>query len=100
MQLRRASPAFGLALLLAANAGDLLVGRGFSPGDAVPLPTGTVAAQERQPAPTGGQVTAISGATVLGAGASPIPNAVVVIQGSRITRVGPAATIAVPSTRR
>ena len=90
MQLRRASPACGLALLLAANAGDL----------AVPLttPTGTVAAQERQPAPTGGQtVTAISGATVLGAGGSPIPNAVVVIEGSRITRVGPAATTAIPS---
>jgi imidazolonepropionase-like amidohydrolase len=42
-------------------------------------------------------VTALTGATVIGAGQSPIPDAVVIIEGARIARVGPAAATPVPA---
>jgi len=40
---------------------------------------------------------AVTGATVIGAGGAPITDAVVIIEGARITRVGPRATIGVPA---
>lgn len=46
--------------------------------------------------PAFAQVTALTGATVIGAGQAPIPDAVVIIEGSRIARVGPAAGTPVP----
>src|SRR5688572_4537407 len=42
-------------------------------------------------------VKAVVGATVIGAGGAPIPDAVIIIEGSRIARVGPRATTSVPS---
>ena len=42
-------------------------------------------------------MTVISGATVIGVGSSPVPDGVVVFQGSRITRVGPAAGFSPPA---
>ena len=42
-------------------------------------------------------MTVISGATIIGVGSSPVPDGVVVFQGSRITRVGPAAGFSPPA---
>ena len=42
-------------------------------------------------------VKAVTGATVIGNGGSPLANAVVIIEGGRIARVGPLATTPVPS---
>jgi imidazolonepropionase-like amidohydrolase len=42
-------------------------------------------------------VKAVTGGTVIGAGSAPIADAVVIIEGGRITRVGPLATTSVPS---
>jgi len=40
---------------------------------------------------------AVTGGTVIGAGGAPIPDAVVIIEGGRITRVGPRTAIGVPA---
>ena len=42
-------------------------------------------------------VKAVTGATVIGSGNPPIADAVVIIEGTRITRVGPRATTSIPS---
>lgn len=46
--------------------------------------------------PAAAQVKAVTGATVISAGESPLTDAVVVIEGARIARVGPAATTVIP----
>jgi imidazolonepropionase-like amidohydrolase len=60
-----------------------------------------VSGDQAQGAPAASSgVTAITGATVIGAAASPIPDAVIVIDGPRIARVGPRATTPVPASAR
>jgi imidazolonepropionase-like amidohydrolase len=49
------------------------------------------------PLPSAAQNLAITGGTVIGAGAAPLADAVVVIEGGRIARVGPRATTAIPA---
>jgi imidazolonepropionase-like amidohydrolase len=56
------------------------------------------ARSDQAPAPAAASgVTAITGASVLGAGGAAVPDAVIVLEGSRIARVGPRATTTVPS---
>ena len=43
-------------------------------------------------------VTAITGATVISGIGAPIPDAVIIIAGARIARVGPRATTSVPAS--
>jgi hypothetical protein len=53
---------------------------------------------QRSTSPGGGAVTAIVGATVIdGNGGAPLQNATVVVTGSRITAVGPNASVTVPA---
>ena len=42
-------------------------------------------------------VKAITGATIIGGAGAPIPDAVVIIEGTRIARVGPRATTTIPA---
>jgi len=43
------------------------------------------------------EVKAITGATVIGGAGAPIPDAVIIIEGTRIARVGPRATTTIPA---
>jgi imidazolonepropionase-like amidohydrolase len=83
----------------ATAVGVTLLLTGAAERVALPIrPPTSVIAQERPTVPNGTPaVTVISGATVISAGSAPVPNALIVIEGSRITRVGPAASVTVPS---
>jgi imidazolonepropionase-like amidohydrolase len=56
-----------------------------------------VQSQARADSSAASKLTAITGATVIGAGAAPIADAVIVLDGSRIAAVGPRSTTVLPA---
>ena len=85
------STSHSLASVLALGAAGLMLAAPLGAQRATPRPATAGAS-------TGSAVTAIVGATVIdGNGGAPIENATVVVTGSRITAVGPKASVTVPA---